>query len=74
MKRLWNRYGIKKCTENGKYGTRTASGRNGKRRSCAGRTILIIAVALIIAGILNGGAQDVLAKGATICAECIGLG
>ncbi len=36
--------------------------------------ILIIAVALIIAGILNGGAQDVLAKGATICAECIGLG
>jgi hypothetical protein len=31
-------------------------------------------VFLIVAGILNGGLEDVLAKGATICTECVGLG
>ena len=36
--------------------------------------VLVVALFLIIAGILNGGAGDVLAKGVTICAECIGLG
>ena len=29
---------------------------------------------MIIAGIINGGLEDVLAKGATICTECVGLG
>ena len=36
--------------------------------------VLVLAAALIIAGILNGGLEDVLAKGAAICTECIGLG
>ena len=36
--------------------------------------VMILAVCLIIAGILNGGLEDVLAKGAAICTECIGLG
>ena len=36
--------------------------------------VLVIALILILAGILNGGLDDVLAKGAVICTECIGLG
>ena len=36
--------------------------------------VLVIAVFLIIIGIINGGLEDVLAKGAVICAECVGLG
>lgn len=36
--------------------------------------VLVIAVFLIILGIMNGGLEDVLAKGAAICTECIGLG
>lgn len=34
----------------------------------------IIALALIVAGICNGGMADVLAKAINICTECIGLG
>ena len=29
---------------------------------------------LIVLGVLNGGARDVLAKAVKICSECIGLG
>ena len=36
--------------------------------------IAVVAVALIIAGIANGGMADVLAKAINICTECIGLG
>ena len=36
--------------------------------------IITLAVCMIIAGIINGGLEDVLAKGATICTECVGLG
>ena len=36
--------------------------------------VLVIALILIILGILNGGLEDVLAKGAAICTECVGLG
>ena len=36
--------------------------------------VIALAVFLIVAGILNGGLEDVLAKGATICTECVGLG
>ena len=36
--------------------------------------LLVVAIALIIAGILNGGMADVLAKAVNICTECIGLG
>ena len=41
---------------------------------CLRTVIITLAVCLIIAGILNGGLEDVLDKGATICTECIGLG
>lgn len=34
----------------------------------------IVAVVFIVAGILNGGASDVLLKAIAICTECIGLG
>lgn len=36
--------------------------------------VLALAVALIVLGILNGGLEDVLAKGAAVCTECVGLG
>lgn len=39
------------------------------------QTVLIIAaIALIVAGALNGSAQDVLYKAVKICTECVGLG
>ena len=37
-------------------------------------SILCIAVVMIIIGITNGGAEDVLQKAINICTECIGLG
>lgn len=36
--------------------------------------LIVIAIALIVAGILNGGMADVLSKATNICTECIGLG
>lgn len=36
--------------------------------------IFVIALSFIIAGIVNGGARDVLIKAVNICTECIGLG
>ena len=36
--------------------------------------ILVIAIAFIIIGIVNGSARDVLFKAVTICTECVGLG
>ena len=36
--------------------------------------LFALAAALIAAGILNGGAGDLLAKAVLICTECIGLG
>ena len=36
--------------------------------------VFVAAVLLIIAGIVNGGALDVLVKAINICTECIGLG
>ena len=36
--------------------------------------LIVAAIALIIAGILNGGMADVLTKATNICTECIGLG
>lgn len=45
------------------------------RKTLTVRTaVLVIAVVMIILGILNGGLEDVLAKGAAICTECVGLG
>lgn len=36
--------------------------------------IVVIGVALVVVGILNGGMRDVLGKAIKICTECIGLG
>ncbi len=36
--------------------------------------LLAAAALLLTAGLLNGGALDVLAKAVNICSECIGLG
>ena len=36
--------------------------------------LFFAAVLLIVLGVLNGGAQDVLTKAVKICSECIGLG
>ncbi len=36
--------------------------------------LIVVALALIVAGILNGGLRDVLYKAINICTECIGLG
>ena len=36
--------------------------------------VAVAALALIVAGILNGGMADVLSKAINICTECIGLG
>ncbi|MBR3333456.1 MAG: hypothetical protein IKG23_04130 [Clostridia bacterium] len=36
--------------------------------------VLVAALVLIVIGIINGGLEDVLAKGAAICTECVGLG
>lgn len=48
--------------------------KTGRREMILRIVILIIAVVLIIMGVCNGGMDDVLAKGASICTECIGLG
>jgi len=45
------------------------------RGAAVWRTALyVLAVALIAAGVLNGGMRDVLIKAINICTECIGLG
>ncbi len=36
--------------------------------------LLLLALALIVLGVLNGGLRDVFVKAANICTECIGLG
>ena len=36
--------------------------------------LLILALALLAAGVLNGGMRDVLYKAVKICTECVGLG
>ncbi len=36
--------------------------------------VFVVAVAFIIAGVFNGGANDVLVKAINICSECIGIG
>ena len=46
----------------------------GRRAFIVRIVILILAIVLIILGVRNGGLEDVLAKGASICTECVGLG
>jgi len=48
---------------------------NGKSAVNAARILLYLAAAaLVVIGVLNGGARDVLIKAINICTECIGLG
>ena len=46
--------------------------KNGKK--IIGIMIAVAAVALIVAGIMDGGLFEVKIKAVTICLECIGLG
>ena len=45
-----------------------------KRTALLQTVIIVVAVVLIIAGVFNGSALDVLYKAITICTECVGLG
>ncbi len=45
-----------------------------RRTNLLRAALLAVAVALIVAGIANGGLRDVLYKAKNICTECIGLG
>ncbi len=44
------------------------------RRQALWAALFAAALALIVLGVLNGSARDVLAKAIKICSECIGLG
>ena len=59
----------------GQDGTaQTAAEPEPKHKGFIRAFILIAAVLLILAGILNGSAMDVFIKAINICTECIGLG
>ena len=45
-----------------------------KNKGALQTVVIIAAIALIIAGVLNKSAYDVLCKAVTICTECVGLG
>ena len=49
-------------------------GAGQKHRRILQAAVVVAAAVLIIAGILNGSAGDVLIKAIHICTECIGLG
>lgn len=51
-----------------------APARPSKRTGAVRAALIAAAVALIVAGALNGSARDVLYKAITICTECVGLG
>ena len=44
------------------------------RRQALWAALFVLGLALVVLGVLNGGARDVLAKAVRICSECIGLG
>ncbi len=44
------------------------------RKHALWAALVCTALLLIALGVMNGGAQDVLAKAIKICSECIGLG
>lgn len=37
-------------------------------------TVLVLSIALIVCGVLNGEAESVIEKATRICMECIGIG
>ena len=45
-----------------------------KRKTVLQAILIAAAIALIVAGVFNGSALDVLYKAITICTECVGLG
>ncbi len=52
---------------------------SGKAKGCklepiVRYSVLVIAVGILVYGLCTGGTADVLAKAATICTECVGLG
>lgn len=51
-----------------------ATPRDGRALTAFRAAVFILAVALIVAGALNGGLEDVLTKANAICMECVGLG
>ena len=53
---------------------KAVSAKSGRRIKIIRAVVLILAVVLIILGVRNGGLDDMFAKGASICTECIGLG
>lgn len=44
------------------------------RKRALWAALFAAAILLIVLGVLNGGALDVLAKAIRLCSECIGLG
>lgn len=53
---------------------RLRSGADGRKTVVLRTALIVIALAMIAAGIVNGGMDDVLAKGSAICTECVGIG
>lgn len=77
---LWSKSYLRElaiCKEAAKVGAITAEATKPRRKPAIRFLRLgigILAVVSIVAGILNGGASDVLLKAIAICTECIGLG
>lgn len=44
------------------------------RKQALWAALFALALLLVLLGVLNGGARDVLTKAVKICSECIGLG
>ena len=44
------------------------------RKTALWAALFALGLLLVVLGVLNGGARDVLAKAVKICSECIGLG
>lgn len=44
------------------------------RKKALWAALICAGVLLVVLGVCNGGARDVLAKAIKLCSECIGLG